>query len=148
MKINYVLYYLEWLEIDKEKKFEYYMRMSSRTTSPQSALHNDGTPRARDPRTRERLLTESSDALGAYYDADAKYWRYKDFLETNLSKLDYKYRIALETKYIWNLHRPRDQRINGIARQLGIKRAEVPTLINEAKDRLRVVLQAQGIEIE
>lgn len=148
IKINHVLYYCEWLKIDKENKFENYMRLSSRATSPQSAIHNDGLPRARDPHAREKLLTRAGDALAAYYDADKKYWNYKDFLESNIDKLQHKYWFALSTKYIWNLHRPREKRINGIARGLGIRRAEVPALVEEAKAALADLLRAQGMDIE
>ena len=55
---------------------------------------------------------------------------------------------ASRTKYIWNLHRPREQRINGIARGLGIRRAEVPALVEEAKAALADLLRAQGMDIE
>lgn len=148
IKINHVLYYYEWLKIDKENKFENYMRLSSRATSPQSAIHNDGLPRARDPHAREKLLTRAGDALAAYYDADKKYWDYKKFLESNLDKLEWEHRIALYTKYMWNMHRPREQRINGIARTLSIRRADVPALVEEAKAALADLLRAQGVEIE
>lgn len=148
MTINHVLYYLEWLQIDKELKFKKYLQLCRLATSPQSSLHNDGLPRARDPHARERMLTESSEALKAYYAAANKYDSYRDFLESNFSKLDFSYRVALETKYIWNLRRPREQRINGIARDLGMKRVEVPALVNAAKAQLREVLQSQGFDVE
>lgn len=148
MKINHVLYYYEWLKINKENKFEKYMKLSSMATSPRSSLQGDGMPRAMDPNSRERMLTEAGDALAAYYDADKKYWNYRDFLESNIQKLEFRYRIALFTKYMWNLHRPREQRINGIARELGIRRAEVPALVEEAKAALADLLRAQGIDIE
>ena len=147
MNINHVLYYLEWLKIDKEQKYEAYMRINSRATSPQCALGTDGTPRARDPHARERLLTESAEALSAFLDADGKYWQYKDLLEANIKKLDPKYKIALFYKYIWNLDRPREKRINGIASTLGIRRAEVPALVNEAKEQLADHLRAYGAKI-
>ena len=148
IKINHVLYYYEWLKIDKENKFENYMRLSSRATSLQSAIHNDGLPRARDLHAREKLLTRSGDALAAYYDADKKFWDYKDFLESSIDKLEHRYWLALSTKYIWNLNRPREQRINGIARQLSIRRADVPALVEEAKAALADELRKQGLPIE
>lgn len=148
MKINHVLYYLEWLKIDKERKYEKYMQLCSRTTSPQSALHNDDMPRSRDIHARERLLTESSDALTAYLEADKKYNDYLDFLESNFKKLEYRHRIALEIKYINNLDRPREKRGSGISRFLGIRRAEVPALIRAAKEQLKEVLRDQGLDIE
>ena len=148
MTINHVLYYLEWLKIDKERKFEHYMRLTSRATSPQSALRYDGTPHARDPHARERLLTESGEALNAFLEADKKYWKYKSLLEANIDKLDFCSRTALYYKYIWNLDRPREQRINGIARSLGIKRVEVPAIVDEAKAQLADHLRACGAEIE
>lgn len=148
MKINHVLYYLEWLKIDKERKYERYMQLCSRTTSPQSTLHNDDMPRSRDIHARERLLIESSEALNAYFDADKRYSYYLMFLESNFAKLEYRHKIALETVYITNLHRPREQRINGISRFLGIRRAEVPALIRAAKEQLKEVLRDQGIDVE
>lgn len=148
MTIDHVLYYLEWLKLDKERKYEECMRMNSRATSPQCALGHDGTPHAKDPHARERLLTECADALNAYYDADEKYWKYKSLLEANIDKLDFCSRTALYYKYIWNLDRPREQRINGIARSLGIKRVEVPAIVDEAKAQLADHLRAHGAEIE
>ena len=148
MTIDHVLYYLEWLKIDKERKYEAYMRIHSRATSPQCALGHDGMPHASDPHARERLLTECGDALNAYYDAVDSYWNYKALLEKNIDKLDYKYRIALYYKYIWNLDRGREYRINGIARSLSIKRVEVPAIVDEAKAKLADHLRAHGAKIE
>lgn len=148
IKINHVLYYYEWLKIDQENKYNEYMKLSSRARDPQSSLHGDGLPRAKDPQARERLIIESSDALKAYYAAERRYWNYERFLEKNINQLTYSYSVALCLKYIWNLDRPHDQRINGIASRLGIRRKEVPAIVREAKEALADILRAQGMEIE
>ena len=148
MTINEYLWRLEWLQIKKERKYEYYMKLADRISSPQSTLHGDGTPRAKDPQVRERMLTESSAALEAYYAADDEYFKYKWKLFSQLEQLEYRYRIALDFKYITNLSRPLEQRNNGIASHLRIRKKEVPALLKEAKSKLREVLISEGYEIE
>ena len=148
MTINEYLWRLEWLQIKKERKYEYYMKLADRISSPQSSLHGDGTPRAKDYRCRDKMLTESSDALEAYYAADDEYWNYRSKLLSQLERLEYRCRVALDYKYIMNLERPHEQRNNGIASHLSIRKKEVPALLKEAKSQLREVLISEGYEIE
>ena len=134
--------------LEKERKYDYYMQLSSRMTSPQSSLHADGLPRANDPHAREKMLTESAAALEECYDIDRRYWNYRCYLENTFKKLEFRYYTALDFRYIENIRRPREKRINGIARNLGIKRSEVPALLAEAKKALAELLRAQGVPIE
>lgn len=148
MTINQYLWYLEWLLIKKQQKEENYLLMAEKVSSPQSSLHSDGMPRAKDIRCRERMLTDCGTALEEYYAADQEFYEYRDMLQNQFDQLEYSERYALETAYINNLEKPMHCRKNGIAKFLGIRRAEVPELMKNAKAHLRELLISEGIEIE
>lgn len=148
MTINQYLWYLEWLQIKRDKKYENYMRLAEKVVSPQSSLHNDGMPRSKDVRCEEKKLLKSSEALEAYYDADRDYWDYINRLRDQLQKLEYRDRIALETTYIYNLDKPMGKRTSDITKFLDIKKRDIPELMKEAKEHLRELLISEGIEIE
>lgn len=148
MTINQYLWYLEWLQIKRDRKYEEYMRMTERATSPQSSLHSDGTPRAKDVRSREKMLISSSSALEEYFDADTEHSDYMDKMTAALGKLEFRDRYVLETAYIFNLNKPRENRTSGIAKFLGVRKKDVPGLMKEAKEHLRELLISEGIEIE
>ena len=139
MTINQYLWYLEWLQIERDKKYENYMRLAEKVVSPQSS---------KDVRCEEKKLLKSSEALEAYYDADRDYWDYINGLRDQLQKLEYRDRIALETTYIYNLDKPMGKRTSGITKFLGIKKKDIPELMKEAKEHLRELLISEGIEIE
>lgn len=149
MTINEYLWRLEWLRIDKERKFERYLRLHEQTVSPRSSLDIDGLPHRSQTNTRELQLIRSASALEKYYDADERFEIYRDEVLNNLSKLEHRYRITLEHVYVWSLDKAPEQRKNGLCRALCLRRKnEIPPIMREAKAALREVLIGQGIEVE
>lgn len=144
---------LEVLKIRREKCFDRYMRLHSRATSPRCALNTDGTPRTRGGSyTNETLILNAAEALAKYNKATEQYDAFYNQLETGLSELEkisWREREALEVIFIDNQGRPREERQNGLCRALGVRtRSECGPIIRAAKEHLTEILRSQGVPIE
>ena len=150
MTINQYLWMLEVLKIRKEKAYERWARLSARAAGPYSSW-NMGADKIHGSREniREALLIKSADAEADYWEAYDNYEAYRDELERNLNRLEYRDRVVLEHVYIYNLDKDKADRTSGICRLIGIRRKkDIPAILAEAKKHLRQLLLSEGADIE
>lgn len=149
MTVDEYLWRLEWLTIKRERKFERYMRLSSRASSvPSSADFKEVRTSSRNLHRNEDLILESANALEEYYAADDELTTFRRELLSNLDQLPFRERVALSFMYYYNLDREADERSVGICRAVSCRKKDVPEIISSAKQHLRELLLQQGTEVE
>lgn len=146
--VNYYLSRVEHLMLRSERKYERYMRISAKISSPRSSLDTDGMPHGSSGNTRERQLLESSLVLDEYIAANNEYESYRDEVLSNLKRLEYKQRAALEEIYVWRLDCEVSKRGAGLCRLLNVSKHELSQVIKSAKEELKQILIEQGMDIE
>lgn len=148
MTIKQYLYNRERLYNRCERKYERYMRLSARASSPGSALDLDGTPHSKGNNSREKILTEAAAALEEYYKADEEYHNFETEFYNNLKMLPLSECYLLSTIYIENQGRPYQERYKGVFKWTGLRKAEIPAREKEAEAHLIEILRKQGVEID
>lgn len=148
MTIKQYLYNRERLHERRERKFEKYMRLSARASSPGSALDLDGTPRSKGKNSREIVLTEAAAALEDYYKANEEYNNFdKEYIAT-LKQLPLSDFYLLYTIYVINQGRPYQERYIGVGKWTCLKRNEIPEAERIAEQHLTEILIKKGVDVE
>lgn len=148
MTIKQYLYNRERLHERRERKFEKYMRLSARASSPGSALDLDGTPRSKGNNSREIVLTEAAAALEDYYKANEEYNNFdKEYIAT-LKQLPLSDFYLLYTIYVINQGRPYQERYIGVGKWTSLKRNEIPEAERIAEQHLTEILIKKGVDVE
>ena len=140
---------LEWLNIEKERLFERYMRLSEKAQAPPSPMRFDGMPRTRSgSNTHEILMEKAAEALRQYYKISDERDAFRDEIEENIESLEFKDRIIIREVYMWNLHKPPEKRTGTLWGYLRLKKCDQPAAIEAAKAHFRDLLLMKGYNIE